>query len=652
MSAGKVLLIGFLGMCFTVPLRGQEVQKQKIAREYRMDSLLVTGKRTERSGEVSVGTRISTLSVKVMEENKTKSLSELLSDHSMTYIKGLGQGAMATSSLRGTSANHTQVNWNGININPKMSGSFDFSQIPVFFTDQVSLFHGGSHLKGGTGALGGSINLENQPRWHDSTRLKCLLETGSYATHTGAVMARILRKKALYQTRVYHQRSENNFKYLNKVLSKDPFYERREEAAYRLSGIMQEAYFRPDEHTHFSANLWVQYGTRELPQPIIVNVVEHEKQKEAGVKYLMEYGYGAERHTVLVKMAYTLDFLDYTKWFDGDYLHDPTRSLNRSHALHFIGDYTCRALSGFKCNVSTRYIRDWVIASNYSQQEVSRNVLVVQSNAAWRVAPRLELSGQMMGEVNDARFAPTFSAAFDWEAMRSLHLKGSAAYNYRFPSLNDLYWLPGGNANLNPESGFSYDLTARWTPRLGDNHLFTSEASYYVMLIDDWIMWLPTQNWYWEPRNVQKVLSHGLEFSTHWSVNLSSRWKGELGVNYTYSRSMNRERNFEEDATYGKQLPYVPKHKANARLSVNYRELSFSYKVNYTGVRYTSQDESYQTNPYTIHHVELSYPFTICKRYKLTPKVRVDNLFNAYYESTQYYPMPLRNISFGVMFAL
>lgn len=647
----KKLLIGFLWMCLTVSLWGQEAQKQKIAREYRMDSLLVTGKRAERSREVSVGTRISTLSGKVMEENKTKSLSELLSDNSMTYIKGLGQGAMATSSFRGTSSSHTQVNWNGININPKMSSSFDFSQIPVFFTDQVSLFHGGSHLKGGTGALGGSINLENLPRWHDSTRFKCLLEAGSYDTYTGAALVRFLRKKSLYQTRVYHQRSENNFKYLNKVLSKDPFYERRQEAAYRLSGVMQEAYFRPDERSHFSANLWVQYGERELPQPIIVNVVEHEKQKEASVKYFMEYGYEAGRHNFQTKFAYTLDFLDYAKWFDNDYMHERTRSLNRSHALHFSGDYTYQNTSKLKYNFSARYTRDWVVASSYSQQEVSRNVLAFQSNAAWQVARTFQLSGQVMAEVNDARVAPTFSVAFDWEIARALSLKGNAAYNYRFPSLNDLYWQPGGNPDLKPEKGFSYDLTTRWAPRLGDYVSFQAEVSYYLMLIDNWIMWLPTQNWYWEPRNVQKVLSHGLEVFANVSVSFSSQWRGELGVNYTYSRSMNRERNFAEDDTFGRQLPYVPKHKANGRLSLIFKQVEFSYKVNYTGIRYTSQDESYQTNAYTIHSAEISRPFTFCRKYKLTPKVRVDNLFNAYYESTEYYPMPLRNISFSLMFA-
>lgn len=36
-------------------------------------------------------------------------------------------------------------------------------------------------------------------------------------------------------------------------------------------------------------------------------------------------------------------------------------------------------------------------------------------------------------------------------------LKASVSRNYRFPTLNDLYFLPGGNPNLRNEHGFSYD---------------------------------------------------------------------------------------------------------------------------------------------------------------------------------------------------
>lgn len=42
--------------------------------------------------------------------------------------------------------------------------------------------------------------------------------------------------------------------------------------------------------------------------------------------------------------------------------------------------------------------------------------------------------------------------------------KASITRNYRFPTLNDLYFLPGGNPALNNESGFTYEtgLSFSW----------------------------------------------------------------------------------------------------------------------------------------------------------------------------------------------
>lgn len=617
--------------------------------EHSLDTVLVIEKRIYKPADVTIGTRSSSISTTTLKGNQTKSLSELLSDNSMIYIKSLGQGALSTSSFRGTNSSHTQVNWNGININPAMSGSFDFSQIPVFFIDGVTLYHGNSHLKNGTGALGGSVNLSNQANWEDSTLLRVFTEIGSNNTYTGAISARFRGKKSLYQTRAYYQESENNYKYLNKVLQKDPFYERRKEAQYQQAGFMQEAYFKPNSAHNISTNLWIQYGDRRLPQPTIVNVTQHEKQEDINLKYFLGYDYAKDKHKVSIKSAYILNTLQYDKWYDNDYF-DPDNSFNRSQSIHIKGDYQYFMSSKFNFNGSLLYAHDQVDAASYSKKTLDRNVFSIQANALWNILPILSLNTQVMNEVNDNKFAPTFSTGTMLKIIPELlTAKANVSYNYKFPSMNDLYWQPGGNPNLVPEQGFSYDASLTYTPELNQTIFFKLDATYYLMNIDNWIMWLPTSNWFWEPRNVQNVLSHGVEILTECEVILSDL-KGKIGVNYTYSPAINRERNFEEDNTYQKQLPYVPLHKANARLALDYKKLFFSYQTCYTGIRYTSADQSYQTNAYTIHDMEIGYDFKINKKQKLTPKFRINNIFNAYYESTEYYPMPLRSFYGTLMY--
>lgn len=56
--------------------------------------------------------------------------------------------------------------------------------------------------------------------------------------------------------------------------------------------------------------------------------------------------------------------------------------------------------------------------------------------------------------------APTPALFADYIVYRpaNLTIKGSVARNHHFASLNDLYFLPGGNPDLKAEHGWSYDI--------------------------------------------------------------------------------------------------------------------------------------------------------------------------------------------------
>ena len=93
----------------------------------------------------------------VLQNKASVSLSDLLSENTSVFIKNHGRGALATASFRGTSPSHTQVSWNGININSPMAGMVDFSLIPVYIIDELKLNHGSASLADRSGGIGGSI---------------------------------------------------------------------------------------------------------------------------------------------------------------------------------------------------------------------------------------------------------------------------------------------------------------------------------------------------------------------------------------------------------------------------------------------------------------------------------------------------------------
>lgn len=154
-------------------------KKDTIAYGLNLDEVQIVARRIRHANEANAGAKVTHLEPELLQINKTRSFSELLTENSATYIKSLGTGALSTASFRGGSAAQTRVNWNGINITPPMSGVFDFSQFPVFFADNVNLYYGSSHVKSGTGAVGGSVNIFNDPEWGKGITGKFFGEYGS-----------------------------------------------------------------------------------------------------------------------------------------------------------------------------------------------------------------------------------------------------------------------------------------------------------------------------------------------------------------------------------------------------------------------------------------------------------------------------------------
>ncbi len=616
-----------------------------IHREIRAEKIVIEENRTDRSSQSNSGTRTTRLRGELLEANRTASLGDLLAGHTSVAIKTLGQGALATSSFRGTSSSHTRVSWNGVPVNPAMRGNVDFSQFPVFFTDEVALYHGSSHLRNGSGALGGSIDLVNAPVWKEGISGSTFAEAGSFRSYGAGTDVRYGSDRSAWRTRIYRRQSENNYRYINKVYAKEDFKERREEARYRQTGVMQEAYF-PVRGGTASARLWFHSGHRSLPQPLIVSNNRHERQRDDALR--LQAGYDGRRDGTEYSFsgAYVLDLLGYKAWSDSDQTGTIHRNFNRSHAFHVKGSAVRTFSESLEAGLFLKHTYEFTDADAYlNRVDRNRTTLTASGRAAWK---GLTVSAELMGERLDHRYAPNFSVGLAAVPLPATELKANAAYNRNYPSLNDLYWQPGGNPELGPEKGFTYDLTLVYTPKFGECLYFKGEVAAYLMNIDDWIVWLPSNYAWWQPQNVKKVRSYGVEASGEWTLLLPAGLRADLAINYTWSPSVNRERNFGEDDTYKKQLPYIPRKKANGRAKVSFGRFSFAYHIAYTGTRFTTADESYRTAPYTVHDLQADYRIPLRSRHSLGLRLRIDNLFDAYYESTRFYPMPLRSFNGSV----
>ena len=239
----------------------------------------------------------------------------------------------------------------------------------------------------------------------------------------------------------------------------------------------------------------------------------------------------------------------------------------------------------------------------------------------------------------------TYSTGLNFKLLHCLYLQGNVNKVYRIPTLNDLYWSPGGNPNLKPEEGYSEDVGLNLNIAIKKIEL-KSNVNVFKKNIDNWIMWLPQSGGIWSPINIAKVVSTGLESNSSFTFYIS-KTKVMLGVNTTYVVSTNQKVLNENDESIGKQLMYVPMYNGSTNLTLTYKKFYFNYNQTYTGYRYTSSDNYEYLHPYTLGNIQSNYKF-ILKKYEATISVQVNNIWNTTYQVVRQQAMPLRNFQLAI----
>jgi iron complex outermembrane receptor protein len=254
-------------------------------------------------------------------------------------------------------------------------------------------------------------------------------------------------------------------------------------------------------------------------------------------------------------------------------------------------------------------------------------------------------------DFNIAPITPYFGFGLRLINEKDLIFKGNIARNYNYPTLNDLYWQPGGNPDLQPEEGYSYELGLEYKQNFA-KHGFSTELTAFRSDINDWIIWIPSYRGYWEPRNIDRVLSRGIEFN----VGLQGIF-GKVGYKVTGSYAYTSSVNYGDpltwgDESYGKQLVYIPLHSGNLMVNISYRGFYATYQHNSYSERFTTSSNDISRRdwlyPYYMNDLIIGKEFRI-RKVALNAEFKIYNLFDETYHSVLYRPMPGRNFMLMLM---
>lgn len=596
-----------------------------------------------RLSDFSIGISKTKFDSTLLNIYSAATLSELLADQSSIYIKNYGVGSTATISFRGSGASHTGVFWNGVPVNGPMMGLSDFSLLPVFMIGSVEVQHGGAGTLYGSGVIGGSIHLNSDPVFESKIRTSLQQSIGSYGNYLTGFSSTYGNSKWQGSSKIMHHQSKNNFPFINTAEYGAPL-RTQSNAALARYGLVQEIHYKPTSSQVFSARAWYQHSNRQIP-PAMTMGTNKSFQNDYSLRLLLQYKKISEKGSVNVRSSLIRDNIQYVDSLlilnqqTKEFLKSESNSYNSFTELEIKRDMGKNIV--FNAGGNVTYFNAFTASYSQPQKQLRTalftSLIIKSTSSKWKGV--LGLRQEFLTGYH-VPFVP--SVGFEGSLIKHLHINGNVSKNYRIPTLNDRYWVPGGNPDLTPENGWSEELgLCLKSEENPGKFTYILSTTLYNSIVENWILWVPNSNGIWSPENLNKVWSRGWENSGKITLHHND-WNFNFSGSYTFSLSSNEKASSPTDVTAGRQLIYVPYENAQVFVKTDYKNITFGYNQTYTGARYTLSDNSKFLPPYSLGNIIVSKVFKFSTN-NLNIQFQAKNIFNVSYQTIEWRAMPGRN---------
>ena len=565
----------------------------------------------------SLGQKVKVFSDSTLAENEPL-LTSVLRYNTPIYFKENGFGMVSSASFRGTTASQTAVIWNGININSQFNGQTDFNTITTAGFDNVAVRPGGGSVLYGSGAIGGTVHLNNRFRFDGGFRNKLRLEYGSFNTFSGEYEGDYSSEDTNVQLSIARYSSDNDYPYpgTDKFNENGDFYN---------TGIGMEIAHMLDASN--TLKFYSNYYDGERAFSGTLTAPSKSKYTNQDSRNLLEWKGFYDRLTSSLKIAYldekyryyenrNTDNYDFGSAKTGIAKYDLKYRANRNISLNGIVDYRHTNGEGSNIGQNNRTIGAFSLLFEHRLGNF-----------------RYELSGRK--EISNRYESPLlFSIGAGYAVTEFYSLKMNLSKNFRIPTYNDLFWRAGGNYDLEPEESQQVELGQHL--QFGN---FEFDLTGYLIRINNLLRWVPDASGLWRPVNTESVRNYGLEAMLAWHKSIGDHRVTFDGV-YAYTKT--------NDEKLDKELIYVPGHKATASAGYSLKRVSWYYQFLYNGSVFTSSDNNYSLDGYYVSNTGFSYSLGREKQFRLGLTLR--NLWNASYQNMPSRPMPGRSINSSLTF--
>ena len=620
-------LLALTGLC-APGARAQATADTTVA----LPEITVTATRAETT-TAEAPARVTVLDARAMASVAARSVADVVAARTGAFIRRYGPTGLASLSLRGANASQTLVLLDGFRLADPQLGQLDLSLLPTVVLESVEVMYGAGSALYGSDAVGGVVNLRTlRPGARPSARASA--EAGAFGERMGG-LALSGRKGAFSGLAAVEYRTiDGDFPFVNPSLF-PPREVRREGADGERLALYGTLGYAGGRHRAV-AGVWYNDAARGLPGPATATP-KGERQWDASLRIWasdrLRFRWGTLRLGGLAQRA-SLRYrnpqlrIDQTgRTFIATVEAEATAALGRRWLVGggLTGGYGRARHPNLRADATERRLGAFVHAD--------------ASYGRLRLFPALRLDVYALpGAARQTALSPRFGLNLRPLPWRALRLKASLGRAFRVPTFNDRFWQPGGDPDLRPERGWTFDAGALLHHAARGVDL-KAEASFFLHRLRDQILWRPVAGGFYAPANFSRVRTRGLELSGEARARLARAAALDAGFFYTLTDA--RDRSDPDAASFDHQLRYVPRRQLKGYLGVAWRALRLDVSARHVGKRFVTADGRQALDPYWV--VDAQFRVTgALPLARMTLALALENAFDAAYEGIKGYPMPPR----------
>jgi iron complex outermembrane receptor protein len=557
-------------------------------------------------------------------ENRIKTLgiagpvSEMLLFNACGITRSNGPGKVTTFSKHGLPAEHTRVYWNNIELNSPLNGIVDFSTLPSFLLSNQTDLYRYEDVR---------IRLKPQKLPDNKTRL--LFNTGSYHQIDVGLKHSISIGKSIWNFGGEYIQNKSNFQYQNDL----------KQRVRQVHGDYEQFHGSLDVHLPFSnrSNLSLSALYSEIKTNIPPTFFQRSSkahQKNYPLKILAKYAQQLRQSVINFSYGTNIEYLRYQ---NSDLNLDAKHKFWR-HTVDI--DYQRSLKHNIQLEAKITETYEVGQSDNFSNRHQNINSeSSLGLSKAWNDNLILTASlGILYGR--DILSPLQYKTQLTYMLRDKHRIRGIVQSLYRLPTYNELYWSPGGNINLSPESGSTFLLDYFYSGKQ-----FKFEIGSSLHRIGNRILWLPQNSGIFSPINIGDIGSEEL----HLGFNFNPTFQKlicQLGFRYTYlsARIINNTQIQSED---GKNLPFTPRHAFTQHIGITWNsKISCSIHGKYQSKSFTNSSNTAYLPEFYVMQGQLRYHAAV-QSHDLTLFLKINNMTNTDYLLSNGYPQPPRHWQAG-----